>query len=176
LIIQAEPAGEKGGAGNHNTPSLNAEEPLSMSVRIVSFVAVVLTALMLVPLGAHFFEHWRKMALPRDAYFSVQTIYDGWAWFGGVIIAALLANATLAILLRGEPARALAAAAAVLIAASLAIFFVWTQPANAATDNWRHIPAGWEALRVQWEYSHVANAVVVFAALCCTTAAIAARH
>lgn len=148
-----------------------------MLVRIVSFVAVVLTALALVPVGAHFFEHWRKMALPRDAYFTVQTIYNGWAWFGVVIVGALLANAFLALLLRRQAGAVPAVVAAVLIAATLAVFFTWTQPTNVATANWTRIPAGWEALRVQWEYSHAANALITFAALCCSTAAaIAGRR
>jgi hypothetical protein len=52
------------------------------------------------------------------------------------------------------------------IALSLAVFFVWTYPANQATDNWTTMPANWEQLRRQWEYSHAANAFVMFAAFC----------
>ena len=51
------------------------------------------------------------------------------------------------------------------IAANLAIFFIWTFPTNQATDNWSVVPKNWNALRIQWEYSHAANAVVTFAAL-----------
>ncbi len=29
-------------------------------------------------------------------------------------------------------------------------------------------PANWADLRAQWEYSHAVNAVVTFAALCCS--------
>jgi hypothetical protein len=149
---------------------------MPMTIRLVSFAAVVLTALALVPVGAHFFEHWHKLTLPRDAYFTVQSIYRGWAWLGIAIIAALVADVILALLLRGQGAAAPAWAAAVLMAATLAVFFVWTQPANAATANWTTIPDGWQALRTQWEYSHAANAVVTFAALCCATvAAVSAR-
>ena len=49
---------------------------------------------------------------------------------------------------------------------ALAGFFVWTYPANVATANWTEVPAGWEALRTQWEYSHAATAVLIFLALC----------
>jgi hypothetical protein len=52
-----------------------------------------------------------------------------------------------------------------LIAANLAIFFVWTFPTNQATNNWTVVPNNWNELRVQWEYSHVANAMVAFSAL-----------
>jgi hypothetical protein len=50
------------------------------------------------------------------------------------------------------------------IARSLAIFFIWTYPANQATDNWTTVPANWEQLRWQWEYSHAA-----FVAFCSLT-------
>jgi hypothetical protein len=45
-----------------------------------------------------------------------------------------------------------------LIAVNLAIF-VWTFPTNQATNNWTVVPKNWNALRIQWEYSHAANAV-----------------
>ena len=45
---------------------------------------------------AHLFELPNKIGLPRDAYFIVQGIYAGWAWFGVVIIAAIAANLALA--------------------------------------------------------------------------------
>lgn len=53
--------------------------------------------------------------------------------------------------------------------ALLAIFALWTLPANQATENWTMIPGTWEALRRQWEYSHAANTVIGFAALCLAT-------
>jgi hypothetical protein len=52
----------------------------------------------------------------------------------------------------------------------LGIFFAWTYPANVATANWTRVPADWETLRGQWEYSHAVNAVVMFAALCSVVA------
>jgi hypothetical protein len=57
------------------------------------------------------------------------------------------------------------------IAASLVIFFVWTFPTNQATNNWTVVPKNWNELRIQWEYSHAANAVVTFAALVCVVIA-----
>jgi hypothetical protein len=58
------------------------------------------------------------------------------------------------------------AIAGLCVAAMFAIFFTWTYPANQATDNWTTIPANWEQLRREWEYSHVVNALVTFAAFC----------
>jgi hypothetical protein len=56
--------------------------------------------------------------------------------------------------------------------ASLAIFFIWTYPANQATSNWTVASANWASLRTQWEYSHAANAVMTFLALCAVTASL----
>lgn len=65
----------------------------------------------------------------------------------------------------------LATFAAALIGLDLAIFFVWTQPANAATANWTTRPEDWLDLRRQWEYSHAINAGIMFVAFGATTAA-----
>jgi hypothetical protein len=81
----------------------------------------------------------------QDQYFVVQNIYRGWALIGIVLFGALIANLVLAILLRGRGRPFVFAIFAFFcIALSLAIFFVWTYPANQATDNWATIPANWE--------------------------------
>ena len=73
----------------------------------------------------------------------------------------------LALLLRGRGAPfVLALFAFLCIALTLVVFFIWTYPANQATNNWTMIPDNWEQLRRAWEYSHAANAVVTFAAFC----------
>ncbi len=139
------------------------------SLRPLRFLAVVLTALTLVPAGAHLFELPNKIGLPRDAYFVAQGLYRGWALFGFVLFGALAANLGLAAALRRRRARVvarLALAAGLLIALVLAVFFAWTYPANLATENWTRVPLDWEALRRQWEYSHAANAGLTFLALC----------
>jgi hypothetical protein len=141
-----------------------------MPLRFVQFIAIVLAALALVPAGAHFFALPNKIGLPADGYFIVQGIYRGWALFGFVLIPALVANAAAAFLMRDQrwPCR-LALVAALSFVVTLIIFFAWTYPANQATSNWTSIPANWEALRDQWEYSHAVNAVITFNALCAAT-------
>jgi hypothetical protein len=138
-------------------------------------LTLALTALAFVPGGAHLFEMPRKMALSRDAYFIVQGIYAGWALFGVVIVAAIVANLILALWLRHQDrvAAALALCSAVLIGLSLVIFFTWTFPANQATENWTTIPENWERLRTEWEYSHACNALIVFGAVVATATAVA---
>ncbi len=148
---------------------------LETKMRYLKQLALALTALSLVPSGAHLFELPAKMALSRNAYFLVQGIYAGWAWFAVPIIGAILANGGLfASQRRHDPESARwALASAVLIAMSLIIFFIWVFPANQATTNWTHIPGDWERLRRDWEYGHAANALIVFAALLATGRAVA---
>jgi hypothetical protein len=142
---------------------------------VVQFLALVLTALALVPSGAHLFALPNKIGLAQDQYFVVQNIYRGWALFGIVLFGALIANLVLAILLRGRGRPfGFALIAFFCIALSLAIFFIWTYPANQATDNWVTIPADWEHLRWQWEYSHAANALITFVAFCSVTLSVLA--
>jgi hypothetical protein len=141
---------------------------LVTALRLLQFVAVIFTALALVPSGAHLFELPRKVALSEEQYFVVQSIYRGWSLFGTVIIAAIVANLLLALILfRHGKNFWLSFAAGLVLAGTLAIFFAWTYPANQATNNWTVRPADWETLRRQWELSHAANAVLTFIALCC---------
>jgi hypothetical protein len=145
-------------------------------LRVVQFLALVFTALALVPSGAHLFALPNKIDLARDQYFVVQNIYRGWALFGIVLFGALIANLALALLLRGRGAPFRPALIAFCcIALWLVVFFVWTYPANQATDNWTTIPANWEHLRRQWEYSHAANALVAFVAFCAVTLSVLTR-
>jgi hypothetical protein len=141
-----------------------------MGLRIAQFLAIVLTALALVPAGAHLFELPNKIGLAQDAYFVVQSIYRGWALFGIVLFGALGANLALTLMVRHRRgAFWLALLAFLLVAATLVVFFTWTYPANQATSNWTEVPADWQELRLQWEYAHAANAILTFIALCAVT-------
>jgi hypothetical protein len=73
-----------------------------------AFFGVILTALALVPAGAHFFELPNKIDLAQDHYFIVQKLYRGWALFGIVVVAALAINLVLALMLRGRGSAVLA--------------------------------------------------------------------
>ena len=111
--------------------------------------------------------------MAQPAYFVAQQIYAGWAFFGIVLFGALVANLAYAIVLH-KLGRSFgyALASFLLIAANLAIFFLWTLPTNQATNNWTIVPKNWNELRIQWEYSHAANAMVTFAALVCVVIAV----
>jgi hypothetical protein len=133
----------------------------------VNFLALAFTALALVPYGAHLFALPNKIAMTQEHYFVAQSVYAGWSRFAFVLIPAMLINIVFAWMLRGQrPAFALAAAACLCMAATLAIFFVWTYPANVATQNWTSVPADWAELRRQWEYSHAVNALLAILTFC----------
>ena len=131
---------------------------------ILSFLALVLTAIALIPEGAHVFEMSGKMKLGRDAYYVVQGLYRGWAYFGIPIAGSLLACAANAALPGNRRDRLFSLAAALMIAASLAVFFIYVYPANQVTQNWTAVSANWKNLRYQWEWGHVVSAVFTFLA------------
>ena len=97
---------------------------------------MVLTAVALIPSGAHLFALPNKIGLAQEQYFIVQNIYRGWALFGAVLFPAALANFALAFMLRGRGAPfVLALLAGLCVTATLVISFVWTYPANQATTT-----------------------------------------
>jgi MFS family permease len=140
-----------------------------MASKASQFLAVILTALALLPGGAHLMALPAKIAMPVEPYFVVQQIYRGWALAGAVIFLAIFMNVLAALLTRQSRRKSLLfAAAGLLIAVTLAVFFTWTYPTNQATGNWTSAPENWEQLRSQWEYSHAANAAITFLALLCS--------
>jgi hypothetical protein len=142
-----------------------------MGLRAAQFLAIVLSALALVPAGAHLLELPNKIGLAQEPYFVVQSIYRGWALLGIVLFGALAANLALTIMARHwRGAFWLALLGFLLVAATLVVFFSWTYPANQATANWTEAPANWQELRRHWEYAHATNAILSFLALCAVTA------
>ncbi len=136
-----------------------------MGLRVVRFVSLLLTAVALGAALAHLLALPNKIHLSRDDYLVVQQIYRGWDLLGIADIGALLATFVLAAMSRREPRRLIwAVVALVCIAAALAIFFTFTYPANQQTSNWTVMPANWESLRRQWEYSHAAGACLYLVA------------
>jgi hypothetical protein len=138
-----------------------------MAFKAIQFLAVVFTALALIPGGAHLFSLLNKIDMPQEQYFIAQQIYRGWWLMAFILIPAMLLDLVYAVLLRDHgPAFMLALAGCICLAATLAIFFTWTYPANVATQNWTVVPPDWKQLRRQWEYSHAVNALLTFASFC----------
>lgn len=137
-------------------------------MRIVAFLALVFTALALVPYGAHLFSLSNKIGMTQEHYFIAQRAYDNWALMSLILFPALLFNIVLAVMLRADrPAFFFAVAGCVVMASTLAVFFAFTYPGNVATQNWTVAPGNWEYLRTRWEYSHAANAILTFVSFCC---------
>ena len=63
-----------------------------MALGLIQFLAIILTALALVPSGAHLAAMANKRAMAQAAYFVAQQVYAGWALFGFVLFGALGAN------------------------------------------------------------------------------------
>jgi hypothetical protein len=125
--------------------------------RTLSFIVLLLAALVLATGMAHLLEMPRKMQLTQQSYGAVQYIYTGWALLGIIQSGAVVA--TFLLYLRSHRSAAILAALICLIL-TLVVFFIWTYPVNRSTQNWSVLPVTWEALRRQWEYSHAANALL----------------
>jgi hypothetical protein len=134
---------------------------------------MLLTAVAMAAGWAHLLALPNKMTLSHDDYLTVQQIYRGWALLGFIVVGALVATAMLTVLQRGAGTSFyLALTATLCIALSLAVFFLFTFPANKATQNWTVLPQQWQALRQHWEYSHATGAVLYFVALALLTLSI----
>jgi hypothetical protein len=140
------------------TPSLNVH-PASRWGDIAFFVALLATAIDLAPALAHVMALPNKIGLAREQYFIVQAIYAGWAIIAIVLVFQLIGTIAAMIIYRHD--RRVFAWTLISLLGLLgaqAVFWIYTYPANAATNNWTQIPDNWETLRRDWEYSHTAGA------------------
>jgi hypothetical protein len=138
---------------------------------LVEFLAVVLTALALVPAAAHVMELPNKLPMSREAYLIVQRVYRGWNLSAFVVIGALIATLALMILVDGA-AFVPALLGFLAIVATQVVFWTFTYPVNKITHNWTRVPDDWTVLRDRWELSHAASAVLNFIAVVCVTVAV----
>src|SRR5688500_10358899 len=137
-----------------------------MPLTVARFCSLLFVALALAPSAAHLLELPNKIGLSRADYLTVQQIYSGWALLGIVIIGALISTLTLTVLSRHHRRQfTLALAAFLCVIGTQVVFWTFTYPTNQATRNWTVLPADWEPLRAQWEYSHAAGALFNLAAL-----------
>jgi hypothetical protein len=107
-------------------------------VRLLQFVAMVLTALALVPGGAHLFALPNKIGLSESDYFITQSVYRSWALLGIVLIGAAIANVALALFVRAQRAPSIFAliggALSCRDACDLFCFHLSSQPGNQQLD------------------------------------------
>jgi len=131
-----------------------------MISRTLSFITLLLAALTLVPGMAHLLEMPHKMQLSQESYGATQYIYRGWALLGLLQFGAIICSFLLYRAARDRRAARLALIAWVCLLLTLVIFFSFTYPVNKATENWSVLPVNWEELRMKWEYSHGASALL----------------
>jgi hypothetical protein len=144
-----------------------------MVLRSVQLLALVFTALALVPGGAHLFALPNKIEMVQEHYFIAQRAYDGWWMMAFILIPAMTCNVILTVMLRSDRAAfSFALPGSLFLAATLAIFFSFIQPANTATQNWTIAPADWDFQRTRWEYSHALNAVLTLVSFCLMALAV----
>ena len=144
--------------------------------RVPGFLALCFVGLALGPALAHLLELPNKIGLSRDEYLVVQQIYSGWALLGFVVAGALLSTLALCVAERGRKKSFVPALVGFLaIVGTQIVFWTFTFPANAATENWTVLPDDWAALRAQWEYSHAASAALNLVALVAVSIAVLNR-
>jgi hypothetical protein len=143
---------------------------------IAFFITLMATALALGAALTHALELPNKIDLSREDYFTVQRIYDGWNRLAFLLSVEVTGMLALIVIHWREPAvlRPVAVALACFVAAQ-AVFWIWTFPANVATEQWTMQPENWEQLRAQWEDSHLAGAVFQSGAMAALVVAVLRR-
>ena len=125
------------------------------------FITILFAVITLCALIAHLLELPGKINLSKENYLVVQSIYQGWSWLGIFEIGAVLFTMTWTIVdNRKKKIFPLLLTALLCFMVSIAIFFIFTYPANKATLNWTQLPDDWQILQKNWEYSHAARAIL----------------
>jgi hypothetical protein len=129
------------------------------AISVVRLFAIVFVAICLVPTGAHLAELPNKMALRPGEYMIVQKIYHGWALFG--VFGALVFTLVHTMMVWREPIPGgLSLLSFLALAGTQVIFWTYTYPMSALTQNWTVTPENFHVARQQWEYSHAVNALI----------------
>jgi Domain of unknown function (DUF1772) len=144
-----------------------------MLLRTWRFITIILSALVMGMALCHALELPAKMRYSASQYITIQNSL--YAAFGPpnigafIEVAALLSTIGLTFLVRKRrPALQLTLLAiAFMLLAFPILFFAFTEPANSIIRSAtpRSIPANWEQLRAQWEYSHLARFLCHWVAL-----------
>ena len=132
----------------------------------VQLAAIALTALALMPAGAHMFELSGKLALSPADYVTVQSVHHAWVAFASTM---LLASAAIGLhsylVSRNAASFGWSMVALVLVGVAQVVFWVVAYPVNAATQGWSVLPVDFEMLRWKWEYAFAAAGGLSFAGL-----------
>jgi hypothetical protein len=132
----------------------------------VQLAAIALTALALMPVGAHVFELSGKLALSPTDYVTVQGVHHVSLLFASTM---LLATAAIGLhsymVSRNAASFGWSMVALVLVGIAQVVFWAVAYPINAATQGWSVLPVDFEMLRRKWEFAIAAAGVLSFAGL-----------
>ena len=139
---------------------------------------LVIAALSLASSWAHILEAAPRLAWPLELWRETTVFNAQFAWFaligGPIDIAAILATAVVAWLLRGRSGGRPAVLAAILYALALLAWFVIVSRANAELATWVPGPMPEDAgtVRRQWETGHITVGLMKLAGFGCLAWAI----
>jgi hypothetical protein len=141
-----------------------------MTLRLLRMVTLMCTALVAGLAFAHVLELPQKMSYDADEYTRLQhSLYAYFAYIGGPLeVLSIVLAAVLALMLRRQGARfGWAVAGTGLLAAGLAEWAAVVQTANSKMAGWTvgKVPAGWTAVRAQWEFGHLVHLILLGAGL-----------
>ncbi|HET7833866.1 MAG TPA: hypothetical protein VFK88_12970 [Gallionella sp.] len=141
-----------------------------MPVRTWRLITIMFTALSMGMAFSHLLELPAKMTYDAALWLMLQhTLYGAFGLIGAVIeVSAVLTAAILAILVQKRRlAFGWTLLGALCLAAGHAAWWIWVAPVNdvIAPLTRATLPADWENLRNQWEYTHAAHAVLQIIAL-----------
>ena len=98
-----------------------------MTHKLTCVLALVFTALAMVPYCAHLFSLPNKIGMTQEQYFIAQSVYRNWSLLAFVLIPAMLIDLVWAYVLSAErTAFVLALLGCACMAATLPVFFAWT--------------------------------------------------
>ena len=145
------------------------------------FITIILTALSMAAAFGHLLELPAKMGFSGAKWLDLnQTLYGpGFGTLGAFCeVGAVISVLVLAVVVRRRrPAFAWTVAAAASVCAAHAVFWFLVAPVNAeiAPLSPDTLPKEWADLRMQWEYSHAARAILQMAALAALIVSILAE-
>jgi len=136
-----------------------------MLLKAWRFITIMLAALSMGIAFCHLLEMPSKMTYTGALWLALlQTLYGAFGTIGGVIeIGAVVTAAVLVFLVRRRrPAFGWTLLGTLCLLAAHIAWWVWVAPVNATMVPLtpETLPAGWTALRNQWEYTHAARAIL----------------
>lgn len=143
-----------------------------MTLRIVRFVTLILTALTMGSAYCHALELPAKMGYNGSLYTTInQSLYWGFGHIGGPIegVTVFIAAPVLTFLVRKRrPTFKWTLAGTVCLVLAFIVFLIFTEPMNREIFQWtaESLPADWTRVRNQWEYSHVARFILYLLGFC----------